>query len=258
MSEVASPGTKGRLRARPDLIIVPTGDAAGGAVVKDPLSLEYFRLGEREAFLMDQLRDPRSLSELTERFRRRFPSDAVTADTVLAFCGSLAGSSLLVGGSRDAPRTGMVAKLLAANPIAIRLPGVDPAPLLRRLDGFAAAAFSSAALAVFALLSVVATIACVGAADELVGSLATVTELSRPRYAAFAILAVVIAKSWHEFGHAVACRRMGAECHEAGVLLLAFTPCLYCDASDAWTLPQRWRRVVVALAGVWFEAWLAL
>ncbi|MEN0109932.1 MAG: HlyD family efflux transporter periplasmic adaptor subunit, partial [Planctomycetota bacterium] len=47
-------------------------------------------------------------------------------------------------------------------------------------------------------------------------------------------------------------------CHEAGVLLLAFTPCLYCDASDAWTLPQRWRRVVVALAGVWFEAWLAL
>ncbi|MEM1305674.1 MAG: efflux RND transporter periplasmic adaptor subunit, partial [Planctomycetota bacterium] len=46
--------------------------------------------------------------------------------------------------------------------------------------------------------------------------------------------------------------------HEMGVLLLVFLPCLYCDASDAWTFRSRWRRAVVALAGVYFELVAAL
>src|SRR5205807_4765197 len=45
--------------------------------------------------------------------------------------------------------------------------------------------------------------------------------------------AVALAKVLHELGHALACQRFGGECHEIGVMLLVFTPCLYCNVSDA-------------------------
>lgn len=42
-----------------------------------------------------------------------------------------------------------------------------------------------------------------------------------------------------------------------GVLLLLFTPCLYCDVSDAWRIPSRWRRAAVAAAGIWSDLTMA-
>ena len=46
----------------------------------------------------------------------------------------------------------------------------------------------------------------------------------------------------HEFGHAYACKRYGGEVREMGALWIFFTPCLFCNVSDAWLLPSRWRR----------------
>ena len=37
------------------------------------------------------------------------------------------------------------------------------------------------------------------------------------------------------------------------VMLLIFTPCLYCDVSDAWRFPEKRRRIFVAAAGMYFE-----
>ena len=48
-------------------------------------------------------------------------------------------------------------------------------------------------------------------------------------------LAIVMAltKVLHEFGHGLACKRFGGECHEMGVMLLVLTPCLYVNVSDS-------------------------
>ena len=35
-----------------------------------------------------------------------------------------------------------------------------------------------------------------------------------------------------------------------GVMLLVFTPALYCDTSDSWMLPSRWQRAMVGMAGI--------
>ena len=35
-----------------------------------------------------------------------------------------------------------------------------------------------------------------------------------------------------------------------GIMLLVFAPCLYCDVSDAWRLPSKWRRIAISAAGI--------
>jgi putative peptide zinc metalloprotease protein len=55
----------------------------------------------------------------------------------------------------------------------------------------------------------------------------------------------------------LACKRLGGECHEMGVMLLVCTPCLYCNVSDAWMVPSKWRRATIGAAGMYFELILA-
>lgn len=64
-------------------------------------------------------------------------------------------------------------------------------------------------------------------------------------YAAFAF-----AKLIHEFGHAYAVKAFGGEVHAMGVTLLVFTPIPYVDATAAWKFRERWKRVIVGLAGM--------
>lgn len=55
----------------------------------------------------------------------------------------------------------------------------------------------------------------------------------------------------HELSHAVACRYYGIPVREIGVgLLFYFIPAAYVDRTDAYRLPSRRARVLIALAGV--------
>lgn len=259
---MSTPALGGRLRARRDVTLTASGD---GWVVKDPLSLEYFRLGPRERFLFATLEEPLTVVELTRRYREAFPNERGTATQVLSFCSAMIDCALLVSDSpglrvareRQAkPKSPRWAALLS--PLALRLPGVDPTPLLVATAWLGRLVFSRA-FAFFLLVTAMAIgVLLVGETETLLAEAGRLSNLFEPQYAAAAVLALMITKTWHELGHAIACRRLGAECHEIGVMLLALMPCLYCDVSDAWTLPTRWRRAVVALAGVYFEAILAV
>src|SRR5205823_13875117 len=61
----------------------------------------------------------------------------------------------------------------------------------------------------------------------------------------------------HEFGHGLSCKRFGGEVHEMGALFLVFSPCMYCNVSDAWTLPSKWKRIVISFAGIYVELVIA-
>ena len=53
------------------------------------------------------------------------------------------------------------------------------------------------------------------------------------------------------------CKHFGGQCHELGVMLLVFTPCLYVNVSDAWMLKSKWQRAFIGAAGMYIEMWLA-
>jgi len=91
------------------------------------------------------------------------------------------------------------------------------------------------------------------------------TELADPfRYASagqsallMAVLLVVL-KGVHEFGHAYGCRYFGGSVPEMGLFFIVGTPCAYVDASASWGFPQRNRRIIVAMAGMYFESIAAM
>jgi putative peptide zinc metalloprotease protein len=60
----------------------------------------------------------------------------------------------------------------------------------------------------------------------------------------------------HEFGHASACARYGAEPSDIGFTLYLIWPAFYSDVSAAWKL-KRWERVVVDIGGVFFQLVIA-
>jgi putative peptide zinc metalloprotease protein len=67
------------------------------------------------------------------------------------------------------------------------------------------------------------------------------------------LLAFVLAKLIHEFGHGYAVKRFGGEVHVMGITFLVFTPIPYVDATAAWAFRERWKRVWVGAAGMIVE-----
>ena len=70
-------------------------------------------------------------------------------------------------------------------------------------------------------------------------------------------LTLAVTKVLHEFGHGLSCKHFGGECHEIGIMMLVLTPCLYCNVSDSWMLPNRWHRAAIGAAGMYVELVLA-
>ncbi|MDZ4779289.1 MAG: hypothetical protein SGJ19_03450 [Planctomycetia bacterium] len=62
----------------------------------------------------------------------------------------------------------------------------------------------------------------------------------------------------HEFGHAYACKHYGGRVPEMGAYFVLLTPCAYVDASAAWGFPRRLDRIIVSLAGIYVESFLAM
>ena len=69
---------------------------------------------------------------------------------------------------------------------------------------------------------------------------------------------LIVLKVWHEIGHAVATKGWGGEVPDCGVLLILGTPCAYVDASSAWMIPNRFKRIMVSAAGMYFESIVAI
>lgn len=56
----------------------------------------------------------------------------------------------------------------------------------------------------------------------------------------------------HEIGHASACHRFGEQYGDIGIGLYIIFPVFYTDVTRIWRL-SRWRRVIVDLAGIYFQ-----
>jgi putative peptide zinc metalloprotease protein len=60
---------------------------------------------------------------------------------------------------------------------------------------------------------------------------------------------VIICVSVHEAAHGATLKHFGGEVHDSGILMMFFTPCMYCNVSDAWLLSDKWKRLAITAAG---------
>jgi putative peptide zinc metalloprotease protein len=266
-SLIASTSRPLTVRTRPDLTYSRhLYQGTGYWVVKEPVGLQYFRFHEEEYFILKMLDGHISLQQIKEAFEEHFAPQKITYGDLQQYIGMLHRSGLVIS---NAPGQGVQLKqrrdqkkrreLLGkfANVFALRFRGVDPEKLLTRMIPWFGWLFSVPALLLFVVLGI--------AALMLIGANWTLFQAKLPTFQDFFAVknwlflgaTMGIVKIIHEFGHGLSCKKFGGECHELGFMLLVFTPCLYCNVSDSWMLPNKWQRIWIGAGGMYFELILA-
>jgi len=266
-SPIASIDRPLALRLRPDVVAAPV--VMSGAttwVIKDPLTLEHFQFTAEEYALLERLREPASIAELQRDFSRRFPPQTISPDAVWDFVRRLHEAGLLIGDmtsqgvellARERRDRGRRWAFTWMQILAIRFRGFDPDALLTAVSERARWLFSPAMVLTIAAIVVYALSIVIGHFAEVQGRLPGLSALADVRNLGWLLVVIGSVKVLHELGHALACKHFGGEVRELGLMLLVFSPCLYCDVSDSWRFTSKWHRIAVAAAGMIVELVLA-
>jgi putative peptide zinc metalloprotease protein len=256
-----------RLRRRPDL--TAKRHRYHGRVywvVKEPIGLNYYRFHEEEYAILNMLDGVTSLQQIKDRFQAEFAPQRITLQDLQQFVGMLHRSGLVIsqatGQGRQLRRRGdqkkkkeLLGKL--ANVFALRFRGIDPERILNVLNPFTWWLFTVPALIFVALFGMSAIMLVLVNFQEFRTKLPTFEQFFAAHNWLYLGATMAIVKVLHEFGHGLSCKRYGGECHEMGLMFLVFTPCLYCNVSDSWMLPNKWHRVFIGAAGMYVELFLA-
>ena len=235
-------------------------------VVKEPVGLNYFRFQDEEYAILQMIDGRTSLDEIKERFEAEFPPQKITLEELQQFLGMLHRSGLI---TTDAPGQGHQLRqrrderrrkeLLGAatNILCIRFKGFDPERALNWLYPHVRWFFSTTMVVICLLLALSALSLVVVEFDVFRSKLPGFYQFFNPTNALLLALTLGVTKVLHEFGHGLTCKHFGGECHEMGIMILVLTPCLYCNVSDSWMLPNKWHRAAIGAAGIYVEVTLA-
>src|SRR5258707_5505521 len=239
-------------RLREDLII-SRQELPGGVVyvIKDPAVGRFVRFKEPEFFIAQQFDGVTPFQEIQRRGEEHFGA-TISQSTVEQFASKLQNLGLL------APQT---SRTMAAAPptpsgrfrgniFYLRFKVFDPDRFLDRtvpkLRFLFTRQFAWFSLAVILLAAGVMT----SSWQEIHLSL---PRLYRPGTFLVAWLTFIGIVVGHELSHGLTCKRFGGKVHEIGLLLVYLQPAMYCNVSDAWLFPEKGKRLLVTVAGVWFE-----
>ncbi|RPH82927.1 MAG: HlyD family efflux transporter periplasmic adaptor subunit [Planctomycetaceae bacterium] len=252
-----------QLRMRPELVLTPHGAGASGHwIVEDPVTLKYFRLRDEECFILRGLDRYPNLRALKQAFDQRFYPLRLGLRSLNGFLFQLHELGLVVGDSRgqgnvlagrDSRHRRERIWGLWSNPLSIRLPGIPARRFVDRLYPAVRWTFSPGMLAVWLALVLAAAALVTLQFASFQSRLPSFEQFFNPPALLGFAVALIATKALHELGHAFVSRHLGGSCREIGVLLLALMPTLYCDTSDAWRIPERWKRILISLAGVLVE-----
>jgi putative peptide zinc metalloprotease protein len=234
--------------------------------VKDPLSLRYFQLRDEEHFILSLLDGRTSLETVQQQFQERFAPRRIELAQLNWFLGMLHREGLVVSDATeqgqqliDRRRRTQRKQFWSSfsNLLAIRFRGIDPSTIVEGLYPLVRWAYSPWCVSLMCLLMFGAASLLLLELPTVLGRLPTFGEFFTVHNVVWMAIALAIAKGLHELGHAITCRHFGGQCRELGVMLLVFTPCLYCNVSDAWMIPNKWRRMAISAAGIYVELVLA-
>lgn len=232
-------------------------------VVCDKLGHRFFRIRPAAYRFICYLEDSDHVQEAWERALRIDPTDAPGQGEVIQLLSQLYQSGLLrsdqtadISALEDvkAREAAQKRKQRISSLLFLKIPLINPDPFLRKtLSLFAWLFTPMGALLWFVVF--------IWGAQSLVENWGRFADSSRSVLGwanlPYLYASLVITKVLHEFGHAYACRRYGREVPEMGIMLLVFNPLPYVDASSCYAFARKYRRVVVGLAGMAVELFVA-
>jgi len=251
------------LRKRADLVVAKIDYlGVGYQVIKDPIALKYHRLQLEQYRILELLDGKRSLEAVRDDLKAEFPTLQITLSDIQQLITDLhkkgmvvsdrAGQGPSVVRERQKTRKEKI-KQTFMSLLSLRLPGWDPERTLRWMHPLVNWIFHPAVVTVCMIFVVSSWLVLAANLEEFHGRLPEFQSFFGWPNLIFLWATLGIAKIIHEFGHGLSCTHYGGECHEMGVMMLVFSPCLYCDVSDSWMLKNKWHRIIIGAAGMYIE-----
>ena len=233
-------------------------------VLTDASSGKVHRLTPAAFAFLGALDGKRTVAEVWETVVEEQGDDALSQDDAIRLLSQLHGADLLANSEqpllsdlverRSKERRGRIKKL-AMNPLAMTIPMVDPdrflSALVRASEMLPAFVWR---LLLFALFAVAAFQLVVNWHQLSDRGLEGILDLEN-----LILIALIypVVKALHEIGHGIVIKAHGGEVHEMGIMLIAFYPIPYVEASASLGFASKWSRAAVAAAGVVTELAIA-
>lgn len=256
-----------RIQLRGDLSILPQKyEGRTFYVVKDPVSLRYYRFKEQEHFLLQFLNGRHTLDQAQKQYEKRFRPERLTLEDLEAFAQQLLKAGLA---QSESPRAGQQLferrqkrrrsewMQTLTNILYIKIPIFDPERLLGWMMRYLWWMFTWWFLFASVGVMLAAVMLVATHFQTFREKLPSYHEFFQFKTVIYLWIALGVVKVIHEFGHGLSCKAFGGEVHEMGALFLCLSPCLYCNVSDAWTLPNKWKRIIISSAGIYVELMIA-
>jgi len=221
-------------------------------VVKDPITSAFFRFGELEWFIAQQLDGATALEVVRRRTETAF-GGALAYDALAAFVGRLKKSNLLEGSEAAAEERARSGKRIRGSLLYLRGALFDPDRLFNVLVRHVRFCFTPHFVVLSAAAILLAAVTTASYWSEIPQSLTSLVRLSS--IPLFLVISLTVAAA-HEFAHGLTCKHFGGEVHELGFILMYFTPGFYANVSDAWLFPEKSKRLWVGVAGPYFELFI--
>jgi len=236
-------------------------------VVKDPVSLKYFRWGAKEHRLATLLDGRRNATDVLQIMQREFPDEEFGEQNLQATMNHFLNAGLLITDGTVAQRifhhqTRMIKKVkrsklwlsILSKIISFKITLFDPDLLLMQMNRRLKFFWSWPAVAV--LLAMLAAGAWFLTLDR--GSLSQrMPDILGWQNLVILWVVLILVKVVHEFGHGLSCKHFGGEVHEMGAMFILFSPFLFCNATDSWVFQEKRKRMTVNFAGIYMELFLA-
>ncbi|MEL6550931.1 MAG: PqqD family peptide modification chaperone [Pseudomonadota bacterium] len=233
-------------------------------VLQDRTSGRFHRFSPSSFFITSLLDGKRTLDEIWSIICAQLEDESLTQDKVLELLGQLHNADVLYADSvpdiqemvdRGHKQRTKKRVMSVLNPLALRLPLLDPENFLKLTMPFVRPFLSLPGLVLYLAVVIYGASLAVTHWDALTSNV--LDRLLTTENLLLILVTYPVVKAIHELGHAYTITRWGGEVHEMGIMFLVFMPVPYVDASDSLAFQSKWRRALVAGAGILVEIMLA-
>ena len=254
-----------QLKVRTDLVIstqIQQGQTVH--VVKDPITLRYFRLRPAEYAIMKMLDGKTPVDEVKKRLA--LLGHDIDDENLQVFLQQLGAANffenVLPNQSESLYRMALLRRKQKSlwtqikRILFIKIPLYDPDRLFDRIMPWIRFLWSKWTVMGYGVLFVLALSVVIANFGEVRHNVSFTWLLAPKNLAIFWVIFIFI-KGLHERGHGFTCKYFGGEVHELGILVLILTPCLYCNITDAWIQKKHSRKFYMSSAGIVTELIIA-
>ncbi len=231
-------------------------------VVKDPVGLKYFRLQPEQYHALQLLNGDRHLEELRDALHDELPTVRLQLSDIQHLITDLHQKGLVfsnrIGQGTSLAKIDFEEKKkklfnTMRSLLYVRLPGWDPEAVLARLYPFVRWVYHPVTVTLTMLFVISSWVLLAVQFETFTAQMPEFQQFFSWPNLLYLWITLGTCKVIHEFGHGLSCKHFGGECHAMGVMLLVFSPCLYCDVSDSWMLKSKWQRIAIGAAGIYIE-----